>query len=101
MNRVHILTKITEHVKYESSMMKSSQNKERKTFLLLFNKRVSCDLDLWHSEPKINMILLSKTNQHVRCERYVTNSLILMENHIICIIILEFTLMLINLLVHN
>ena len=58
----HVSTKTNQHVKYESSVINSSQDNEQKPYFTLF----TCDPDLKPSESKINRVhVLNKTDQHV------------------------------------
>ena len=71
-NRVQALTKTDKHVKYETSVINSSQDNERKP---LFYKSDPSDLDLWPYNPNANVGHVSiKIIQHVKNESSVINS---------------------------
>jgi len=71
-DRGQALTKTTRHVKYETSVINSSQDNEGKPF---FTKSDFSDLDFWPINPNNNMGHVTiKTNLHVKYESFVINS---------------------------
>ena len=66
------LTKTNKHVKYETSVVNSSQDNEGKP---LFYKSDPSDLDRWPNNPNDSMGHVSiKTKQHMKYKSYVINS---------------------------